>query len=230
MSLGAPPGPPAQLQSTAESAPIDLSQSSSAGTSASVALSTRGPSVIQWTAMSIPRGPRSSRPAAGRRGTRTAPAMRGARARLGRSAPLALLLVSVGTSLGAAAQPSPAPRPSAGCGRAPPAEPGAKKLVKIDVFEPSLRGTHERQFLLRLPASYDRNEPLPMVLDIHGYTSDSATQSAKSGFAVRPMGSQNLPPPLCAFAAAPQRPPISFCHDADCGFMIKRIPCGLGVT
>jgi poly(3-hydroxybutyrate) depolymerase len=86
--------------------------------------------------------------------------------------------------------------PSAGCtaaaatgtaGAVPPSPPGVAGAHKIHVAEPSSpTGTQSRHFRLRTPASYDpegtQQQPLPLVMDIHGYTSTSYKQMRNSGF------------------------------------------------
>lgn len=55
-------------------------------------------------------------------------------------------------------------RPSAGCGKGPPAAIGESVEATLSV------GELEREYRLRLPADYDPGNPAPLVLAIHGYT------------------------------------------------------------
>ena len=62
--------------------------------------------------------------------------------------------------------------------------PGTTRFHTLLVPEPSVPlGVHLRTFLLRLPPSYAADTPHPVLLDIHGFTSDGKTQSERSGFA-----------------------------------------------
>ena len=83
---------------------------------------------------------------------------------------------------------SSAPVGSDGCGGGRPVQPpGTTRFHTLWVPEPTLPlGSHLRSYLLRLPASYDPGTPHPVLIDIHGYTSDARTQSERSGFAQVP--------------------------------------------
>ena len=71
--------------------------------------------------------------------------------------------------------------PSVGCGQEVPAvpRPGHHHRLDISVSDPGL-GEVTRQFSLHLPAHYDteNNQPVPLVLDYHGWTSGAHDQMA----------------------------------------------------
>jgi polyhydroxybutyrate depolymerase len=63
------------------------------------------------------------------------------------------------------------------------ATPGGAVLVPGTTIRTLEFGGETRSYRLKVPASYDGAAPVPLVLDIHGFTSNAAQQEALSGLA-----------------------------------------------
>lgn len=82
-----------------------------------------------------------------------------------------------GTSTTTAA---PSVRRSPGCGQAPPAVERVGEARPGDVPQSIRSGGVERTYRLGIPAGYREDEPVPLVLDLHGSGSNALQQSAYS--------------------------------------------------
>ncbi len=74
----------------------------------------------------------------------------------------------------AASPPAPSEPPAMGCTPARPHEPG-------DFEETLVSGGRTRKYILHVPPSYTGAEPLPLVLNLHGYGSNAREQAFYSG-------------------------------------------------
>ncbi len=75
-----------------------------------------------------------------------------------------------------------ASRPSIGCGgngSLPAPDPQFPDWYKISIDDP-VQGRMERWYTVHIPQQYDPNIPTPLVLDIHGYTSNAVEQKERT--------------------------------------------------
>ena len=75
-----------------------------------------------------------------------------------------------------------ASRPSIGCGRngsLPSPDPQFPDWYKISIDDP-VQGHMERWYSVHIPQQYDPSIPTPLVLDIHGYTSNAVEQKERT--------------------------------------------------
>jgi polyhydroxybutyrate depolymerase len=71
------------------------------------------------------------------------------------------------------------PRPSAGCGIVPHAEPGQTEATDTQV------GDLDRKYYLHLPSGYDPDTPTSLVLSLHGYTDSAVGMEYGTGMNVQ---------------------------------------------
>ena len=72
------------------------------------------------------------------------------------------------------------PRASSGCGRAPPQHvPDWPGWFKFQLQDPVV-GQLERWWVMHIPEGYDPRVPIPLVIDIHGFSSNAAEQSERT--------------------------------------------------
>jgi hypothetical protein len=75
-----------------------------------------------------------------------------------------------------------ASRPSIGCGgngSLPAPDPQFPDWYKISIDDP-VQGHMERWYTVHIPQQYDPSIPTPLVLDIHGYTSNAIEQKERT--------------------------------------------------
>jgi hypothetical protein len=71
-------------------------------------------------------------------------------------------------------------RPSSGCGGSgPKPDPDYPGWYRLPLTDPVV-GPVDRWYVLHVPESYDPNIPTPLVLDIHGYSSNAKEQSERT--------------------------------------------------
>jgi polyhydroxybutyrate depolymerase len=100
------------------------------------------------------------------RSRRTVGAVRSLLAALG----LVVVLLPLSGATAGASAPAPVPsRPSAGCSLTHPAAPGTANLLLEAGGD---QGSYERQ----IPPTYTGRKPLPVVLDLHGYSEPATLQ------------------------------------------------------
>lgn len=75
-------------------------------------------------------------------------------------------------------RPGNAASSSAGCGRAPPLEPGTQKTLSGEF------AGLDRSYILYIPSSYDPLIPMPLVVSTHGWGGDGAEDERDGGMAI----------------------------------------------
>jgi polyhydroxybutyrate depolymerase len=73
------------------------------------------------------------------------------------------------------------PRPSAGCGKDPPARPGRAVDLKVPADPALAAGASRRGYRVHVPTGYRPRRPLPAVLFFHGNGGSAADMDAESG-------------------------------------------------
>lgn len=91
------------------------------------------------------------------------------------------LLVAVSAPAGAAPAPKVKARPSAGCSAAP-IDPARNADTRVEVDVPGQTGEYAtRWYFENVPASATGSKPVPLVVDLHGYSEGATVHRLMSG-------------------------------------------------